>query len=421
MRFLAVSLAIVCTLVASTDAAADEPPRWHAMLGGAHAFGDPQEHEFGFGALGSLALEIPFAKVLGVQGEVSGVWLPHANPPTDPRIADHGDGTYFGAMLGLRLRPLGATERFAVAGPWLDMNAGYVHTGGLSRGGFDTHIGWDFRIGHDGRWDVGPFVGYTQVLQPSDTLRPKDAHIVSLGVQISLGAPFPAKPPPPAQTAPPPPPPPPLPPPPPPDRDGDGILDADDACPDVKGVHTNDPKTNGCPPPPPDRDNDGIPDADDACPDQPGPKDPDPKKNGCPVQGIHFERDQIVLDDVILFELNVGRVRHYSFPLVQRLAQFINAHPEIVSVSIEGHTDESGSAQYNRLLSLSRAESVKNLLIRFGVDRKRLTTQGWGKDRPIDLGHDEDAHKRNRRVEFIVTRERQAPSDQGAPPKPGGP
>jgi len=71
-------------------------------------------------------------------------------------------------------------------------------------------------------------------------------------------------------------------PPPPPDRDGDGILDADDACPDVKGVADPDPKKNGCPPPPPDRDGDGIPDAQDACPDVKGVPDPDPKKNGCP-------------------------------------------------------------------------------------------------------------------------------------------
>jgi outer membrane protein OmpA-like peptidoglycan-associated protein len=99
------------------------------------------------------------------------------------------------------------------------------------------------------------------------------------------------------------------------DRDGDGILDPEDACPDVKGVPTADPRTNGCPPPPsdrdgdgipdaedacpdvpgvrdivrslngcpPDRDNDGIPDSEDACPDQIGPRSSDPKKNGCPV------------------------------------------------------------------------------------------------------------------------------------------
>jgi outer membrane protein OmpA-like peptidoglycan-associated protein len=65
------------------------------------------------------------------------------------------------------------------------------------------------------------------------------------------------------------------------DRDGDGILDAEDACPDVKGVRDPDPKKNGCPPPS-DRDGDGIVDEVDACPDVKGVADPDPKKNGCP-------------------------------------------------------------------------------------------------------------------------------------------
>jgi OOP family OmpA-OmpF porin len=64
------------------------------------------------------------------------------------------------------------------------------------------------------------------------------------------------------------------------DRDHDGIVDGDDACPDVPGQHTSDPTTNGCPPS--DRDHDGILDADDACPDEAGVADPDPEKNGCP-------------------------------------------------------------------------------------------------------------------------------------------
>jgi outer membrane protein OmpA-like peptidoglycan-associated protein len=63
------------------------------------------------------------------------------------------------------------------------------------------------------------------------------------------------------------------------DRDGDGILDSNDACPDVPGLKTDDPKTNGCP----DRDGDGIPDAVDACPDVAGVASDDPKKNGCPA------------------------------------------------------------------------------------------------------------------------------------------
>jgi outer membrane protein OmpA-like peptidoglycan-associated protein len=66
------------------------------------------------------------------------------------------------------------------------------------------------------------------------------------------------------------------------DRDGDGIADGEDACPDLKGVRTDDPRTNGCPPPAPDRDGDGIPDAEDACPDVAGVRDPIPSLNGCP-------------------------------------------------------------------------------------------------------------------------------------------
>jgi OmpA-OmpF porin, OOP family len=70
--------------------------------------------------------------------------------------------------------------------------------------------------------------------------------------------------------------------PPPRDRDHDGILDPEDACPDRPGVRTNDPKTSGCPPPQ-DRDHDGILDPEDACPDVPGIRTPDPRTNGCPA------------------------------------------------------------------------------------------------------------------------------------------
>ncbi len=69
------------------------------------------------------------------------------------------------------------------------------------------------------------------------------------------------------------------------DRDHDGVPDFEDACPDVPGVRTTDPTTNGCPeaPRPPDRDGDGIADVSDACPDVPGPRTRDPKTNGCPA------------------------------------------------------------------------------------------------------------------------------------------
>jgi outer membrane protein OmpA-like peptidoglycan-associated protein len=73
---------------------------------------------------------------------------------------------------------------------------------------------------------------------------------------------------------------------PPPDRDHDGVLDKDDACPDVPGVKSQDPLSNGCPLPE-DRDHDGVLDKDDACPDVPGVKTDDPKTNGCPSDRDH--------------------------------------------------------------------------------------------------------------------------------------
>lgn len=81
----------------------------------------------------------------------------------------------------------------------------------------------------------------------------------------------------------------------PPDRDGDGIYDRDDACPDVPGVPTDDPETNGCPP---DRDGDGIYDDEDACPDEPGVPSDDPLRHGCPDRdgdGI-FDQDDACPD-----------------------------------------------------------------------------------------------------------------------------
>ncbi len=73
------------------------------------------------------------------------------------------------------------------------------------------------------------------------------------------------------------------------DTDGDGFVDAVDACPAVKGVASADPKLNGCPPPPPpppaDQDGDGIADVDDACPTLVGVASTDKAKNGCPPDG----------------------------------------------------------------------------------------------------------------------------------------
>ncbi len=254
-------------------------------------------------------------------------------------------------------------------------------------------------------------------------------------------------------------------PPPPPDRDGDGILDNEDACIDQPGVRTNDPKTNGCPPPPPDRDGDGVPDAVDACVDVPGEKNDDPKKNGCPpdrdgdgvldkddacpdVAGIKTndpktngcpdtDRDKDgVLNDVDAcpdeagpksedpktsgcprvfikagliqimeqpkFDFNKAAIKAESDGLLTEVAKVMNDHPEIKHVRVEGHTDNVGSAEYNKRLSQQRSEAVVKWLTAHGVAADRLKAVGMGKEREL-VPNSSDANKAlNRRVEFHI-------------------
>jgi OOP family OmpA-OmpF porin len=373
-----------------TPARGAEPIRWHFEGAGALPLGDPQAHEYGLGAAGRLGVEIPLSRAVGAQLEAGGLWLPHTNAPADTSLANHGDGTALPIMIGVRARPF-----FEVAGPWIDANAGYVRTGVRDRFGFEADLGYDWRVGR-GRWDVGPYVGYLQIVQPKDSLRPEDAHVLFVGIHVALGAehrPLIVAPTPPTPT---PPPPPPLPPPspepvaPPPvaDRDGDGIPDAEDACPDIPGIHTDDPKTNGCPP----------------AGDQ-----------------VHVVKDRIEYDDVILFDTDQAHVHHASWPILRKLAQFINAHPDIEEVDITGHADERGSEEHNLALSQARAVAVKERLVFFGVAPGHLTTVGYGKTRPRAEGHSETDWRQNRRAEFIITKVRNGQGGTTSLPQPEAP
>jgi len=75
---------------------------------------------------------------------------------------------------------------------------------------------------------------------------------------------------------------------------------------------------------------------------------------------------------------------------------------ENVKVQIEGHCDERGSAEYNIALGERRAKSARNYMIQLGIDPSKLSTISYGKERPVDPGHNEDAWVKNRRDEFVV-------------------
>lgn len=185
------------------------------------------------------------------------------------------------------------------------------------------------------------------------------------------------------------------------DRDRDGILDDVDACPDLYGVANEDPTKNGCPPePPPDTDGDGIIDPEDACPNDPGPSDPDPAKNGCPKARI--EGGQIKILERVEFQTDSARILPISFSLLQAVREIIESHPEIKRVSVEGHTDDVGTAAYNQGLSERRAKSVVDWLVKQGVSSSRLTSRGFGLEKPLDANRSSEGRQRNRRVEFHI-------------------
>ncbi len=357
----------------------------HGLGGGTLPVGGAQAKEYGAGGGAAVALELPLVAIFGLQAEGGAFAQSKAARPADPTLADHGAGTSLWGAVGGRLRPFGGGGR--AGGPWLDANIGVSETGGASRMTFDAHIGHDFRVGA-GRFDIGPFAGYTQIVQPKDTLRPDDAHVLWLGVHVALGAPLPPAPRPVevARVEPPKPPPP-------------------------------------APPPPPepvavaDRDNDAVPDAEDACPDVPGLPSANPKTNGCPAEGEHVrvEGMRIVLDDIIHFESDSPRVRRVSFTLIRNVAEYIRKMEDVLEVDIEGHADITGSEGHNQWLSEQRAKSVKRLLVQFGVSEEKLTTRGHGELEPRVAGHTEQQFRQNRRVEFTITHARAREDAPSAP------
>jgi len=274
--------------------------------------------------------------------------------------------------------------------------------------------------------------------------------------------------------------------PPPPDTDGDGVLDADDACPGARGVASSDAKKNGCPPPldtdgdgilddvdacptepgvsssdqrlkgcqpppppapagPPDADGDGIADDEDqclleaggegapgqkrgcpapldadgdgifddadACPIVPGSLNPDAKKNGCPLVRVTEQRIEIL--ERIEFERGKATLKPESEPVLSAVAAALTQNPQIVRLSVEGHTDSRGSAALNRELSRERAVAVVDWLIGHGIAAKRLVGVGFGPDHPIETNTTDEGRQNNRRVEFRVIELGQQPAAPG--------
>ncbi len=114
-------------------------------------------------------------------------------------------------------------------------------------------------------------------------------------------------------------------------------------------------------------------------------------------------QDRIVLSDKVYFELDSAVIEADSFGLLDALVATIQAHPDLTRVRVEGHTDQQGAVEYNQKLSEARAASVRDYLVKGGVDGSRLDAVGYGEAQLVNRDNNEDAYEENRRVAFTIT------------------
>jgi outer membrane protein OmpA-like peptidoglycan-associated protein len=184
------------------------------------------------------------------------------------------------------------------------------------------------------------------------------------------------------------------------DRDNDGIPDSSDDCPDVPEDKDGVQDKDGCPET--DADSDQIPDAQDKCPTEPGPRSNIAEKNGCPL--IRKEGDEIAILEPIEFEFGKAVIKPVSYPILDEVVKVMKSSPKM-RLGVYGHTDNRGAMDLNMRLSKERARACMNYLGSKGIAQNRLTSEGFGPNKPVADNNTDAGRAKNRRVEFKILAE----------------
>jgi outer membrane protein OmpA-like peptidoglycan-associated protein len=271
-------------------------------------------------------------------------------------------GSIWGAGGGLRLkRPHDALSAGGLS-PWLDADFFYIRTGEINRPGFDAALGLQAPFGKSRALWIGPFVRYLQVIQPDDAgFDDRDAKILTVGLSFEIGT-------------------------------GTAAPPAEVCAPTE--VRTETQQVISCP----DRDGDGIPDTIDRCPDVRG----EMESWGCP----HYDRivvkpDKLELKEKLYFAWDQATLEDASFPVLDEVVRALNDNKGF-HVEVEGHTDSSGADDHNQTLSENRAQAVLDYLVAHGVAKERLGSKGLSSSKPLDTNATAAGRENNRRVEFVV-------------------
>jgi OmpA-OmpF porin, OOP family len=214
------------------------------------------------------------------------------------------------------------------------------------------------------------------------------------------------------------------------DNDADGIKDGVDKCPLDPEDKDSFEDEDGCPDL--DNDKDGLSDKIDQCPNEAEDKDGFEDDDGCPdldndndtfldkddkcplefgvapdgcpkkYTNVVVTKTKIEIKQTVFFEFNKATIKSVSFGLLNEVAQAMQDNPTL-KVEVQGHTDSVGKDASNLKLSQKRAESVRTYLIKQGVDSGRMVAKGYGETVPIADNRTKDGRGENRRVEFVIT------------------
>lgn len=149
-------------------------------------------------------------------------------------------------------------------------------------------------------------------------------------------------------------------------------------------------------PTPQDSDRDGVVDADDQCPDTPRSYAVD--ADGCPIPVEEVARVELLVN----FEFDRSEVQDRYLPEIEQVANFMDQYPDTM-VELEGHTDSVGTDAYNQALSQRRANAVRQVMIeRFGVPASRVSAEGFGESQPVASNESAAGRAQNRRVITVI-------------------
>ena len=185
------------------------------------------------------------------------------------------------------------------------------------------------------------------------------------------------------------------------DSDQDGVEDRVDLCPDVPGLKI----FAGCP----DTDGDGIPDSLDKCPNE---KDGD---SGCvkkePIKDNNDDAKEdkqskqninLKVKQTVYFEHRIAKLDHSAEAVLDQLIE-LTKNVKDVKLLVEGHTDNTGSKEFNKQLSMNRANNVKAYLVDQGISGNNIDIAHFGETQPAESNDNKQGRFLNRRAEITIT------------------